>query len=326
MKIELIDAGYGDCILVTCGDVLILIDSGPKRFKIRKSVIESLKFLLNGRAIDVAIVTHNDDDHIGGFEYILDSNITIKKFIFNSLSYISKVLKVKCENKQISYKQDINLQKLLKERDIEVIALNASDKAICFGPELQITPLTPDPSVLLMMHDDAINKNRQISRLTKKELSIAECIDVIKKGEDTFYRDRSITNKSSLSFVIEYKNNSVLFLGDSHEDDVVAALKNYKPTNLKAVKLSHHGSEKNSSNELLSLIGKADYILCGDKSSHAHPNRKTISRILCFDSSPKFHLSAENVDLKEMFAECEREGFKVNVTYPTNKINRVIYE
>lgn len=326
MKIEVIDAGHGDCILVTCGDVLILIDSGPKSFKIRKSVIHSLKVLLNGRAIDIAIVTHNDDDHIGGFEYILDSNITIKKFIFNSLSYISKVLKLKSENKQISYQQDINLQKILKERDIEVIALNASDKAICLGSALQITPLTPHPSTLLMMHDDAISKNKQISRLAKKELSIAECIEVIKKGEDVFERDRSITNKSSLSFVIEYKSNSVLFLGDSHEDDVVATLKNYKSINFKAVKLSHHGSEKNTSNELLSLIGKVDYILCGDKSCHAHPNRKTISRILCFDNSPNFHLSADNIELKEIFAECEREGFKVNVTYPTNKINRVIYE
>ncbi|MEW5681968.1 MAG: MBL fold metallo-hydrolase [Pseudomonadota bacterium] len=326
MKIEIIDAGHGDCILVTCGAILILIDSGPKSFKIRKSVIDSLKALLNGREIDVAIVTHNDDDHIGGFGYIIDSNIKIKKFIFNSLSYISKVLKLKGVNKQISYQQDINLQQLLIERDIEVIAVNASDKAISLGPFMQITPLTPDPSVLVMMYDDAIKKNKQISTLIKKELSISECIELIKKGEDVFERDRSITNKSSLSFIIEHNGNNFLFLGDSHEDDVVSALKKYSHVKFKAVKLSHHGSERNTSNELLSLIGKTDYIICGDKSSHAHPNRKTISRILCFDSSPKFHLSAENIELKEMFAECENEGFQVNVTYPINKINRVIYE
>lgn len=326
MKIEILDAGHGDCILVTCGEVLILIDSGPKSFKIRKSVIDRLKNLLNGRAIDIAVVTHNDDDHIGGYKSILDNDISIKKFIFNSLSYISEVLKVKSDNKQISYQQDIDLDKLLKELNIEAIALNASDKAVSYEPNLKIIPLTPSPSALTSMLDDAIKKNKQISKLAKSELSIAECLEAIRTGQDHFEKDRSITNKSSLSLIIEYQNNSVLFLGDSHEEDVVAALNNNEFNNFKAVKLSHHGSDKNTSSNLISLIGKTEYILCGDKSSHEHPNRKTISRILNFDSSPKIHLSADNNKLRQMFVECEVEGFKVDVTYPTDKVNRVIYE
>ncbi|ELO1772341.1 hypothetical protein QXB69_000372 [Vibrio fluvialis] len=326
MKIEIIDAGHGDCILVTCGEVLILIDSGPKSFKIRKYVIDRLKNLLCGRAIDIAVVTHNDDDHIGGFKSILESNISIKKFIFNSLSYISNVLKLKGNNKQISYQQDIDLNKILKELNIEVLALNSSDQAIFLQPDLKIIPLTPSPSTLKSMHDDAINKNKQISKLIKKELSISECLETIRKGQDHFEKDRSITNKSSLSLIIEYQGNSVLFLGDSHEEDVVAALSNYEFNNFKAVKLSHHGSEKNTSRELISLIGKTEYILCGDKSSHEHPNRKTISRILNFDSSPKIHLSADNIKLKQMFVECEEEGFKLDVTFPLDKVNCVTYE
>lgn len=326
MKLEIIDAGYGDCILVTCGEILILIDSGPKSFKIRKNVIARLKNLLRGRPIDIAVVTHNDDDHIGGFKFILDNGISIKKFIFNSLNYISEVLKVKSDNKQISYQQDIDLDKLLKELNIEALALNASDNAISYEPYLKITPLTPSRSALTAIFDDAIKKNKQISKLAKPELSIAECLEAIKKGQDHFEKDRSITNKSSLSLVIEYQNYSVLFLGDSHEADVVAALTNHEFNNFKAVKLSHHGSDRNTSSNLISLIGETEYILCGDKSSHEHPNRKTISRILNFDSSPKIHLSADNSKLRQMFVECELEGFKVDVTYPTDKVNRVIYE
>lgn len=326
MKIEVIDAGHGDCILVTCGEVLILIDSGPKNFKVRKNVIDRLKGLLDGRAIDIAVVTHNDDDHIGGYKYILDSDISIKKFIFNSLSYISKILKVKSDNKQISYQQDIDLDKLLKELNIEALALNASDKAISYKPDLKIIPLTPNISALTAILGDAIKKNKQISKLAKTELSIAECLEYIRKGQDHFEKDRSITNKSSLSLIIEYQNNSVLFLGDSHEEDVISALNNNEISNFKAVKLSHHGSEKNTSSKLISLIGKTEYILCGDKSSHEHPNRKTISRILNFDSTPTIHLSADNSKVRQMFVECEEVGFKVDVSYPTDKVNRVIYE
>lgn len=326
MKIEIIDAGHGDCILVTCAEVLILIDSGPKSFKIRNHVIEKLKSLLNGKAIDIAIVTHNDDDHIGGFKYIIDSGILIKKFIFNSLNYISKVLKANRENKQISYQQDIDLQELLQVNKIDVLALNTSEQDVLIGGDLRIIPLTPNPSVLLAMHDDAIKKNKQISRLNKKELSIAECMVNITNGQDYFEADRSITNKTSLSLIIEYVGERYLFLGDSHADDVIFSLIKRQANNFKAVKISHHGSEKNTSRELISLIGKTEYILCGDKSSHANPSRRTISRILCFDSTPIIHLSADNIELRKMFDECKNEGFNVKVTYPADKVNRVIYE
>ena len=84
--VYVLDAGHGDCILLDFEHTLILIDSGPKTFLIRRNVIEKLKDLLNERTIDIAIVTHNDDDHIGGYEYVISSGIKIEKFIFNSLS------------------------------------------------------------------------------------------------------------------------------------------------------------------------------------------------------------------------------------------------
>ncbi|EDH9033372.1 hypothetical protein CCO98_24045, partial [Salmonella enterica] len=85
--INVLDAGHGDCILLDFIHTLILIDSGPKTFLIRRNVIEKLKELLHDRAIDIAIVTHNDDDHIGGYKYVISSGIKIEKFIFNSLSF-----------------------------------------------------------------------------------------------------------------------------------------------------------------------------------------------------------------------------------------------
>jgi beta-lactamase superfamily II metal-dependent hydrolase len=326
MQIEIIDAGHGDCILVKCDKTLILIDSGPKNFKIRKRVIEQLKKTLNGRPIDIAIVSHNDDDHIGGFKYIIDNGILIKSFIFNSLNYISKVLKAGKINKKISYRQDLELHKLLETKEINVTSLNSSDNPILYSESLKITPLTPNQNTLLSLHDNAIKKNKKISNKKKKELSVSESLTLIKEGKDLFVKDRSLTNKSSLSIILEYKNTCLLFLGDSHEEDVVKALKNYGSVKFDAVKLSHHGSEKNTSSELIAKIGKTEYILCGDKSSHSHPNSKTISRIINFDNEPTIHLSADNLELRKMFLECSEEGFEVNITYPLDNINRVSYE
>lgn len=47
--VNILDAGHGDCILLDFTHTLILIDSGPKTFLIRRNVIEKLKDLLNDR-------------------------------------------------------------------------------------------------------------------------------------------------------------------------------------------------------------------------------------------------------------------------------------
>lgn len=326
MLIKIIDAGHGDCILIECGDTLILVDSGPRSFKIRSRVVNALKNTLRNRPIDVAIVSHNDDDHIGGFKHIVKSGIVIKTFIFNSLKYISQVLQDNKKNKQISYNQDDELNNVIESEAINVLPLNASDSSVFLNKEVKITPLTPYESALVSMHEDSQRKQKQISKGREKEPSISECLDLIRNKQDLFNQDTSITNKTSLSIIIEYKDRALLCLGDSHEDDVIKSLNCNKKIPFNAVKLSHHGSERNTSSELLALIGKTEYILCGDKSRHALPNRKTIGRILTFDKNPTFHLSSCSVELREMFEECVNEGFDVDVTYPTKDINRVSYE
>ncbi|MFQ2443884.1 MBL fold metallo-hydrolase [Aeromonas caviae] len=113
MKIDIIDAGHGDCLLVTCGESIILVDSGPESFRIRRQLTKSLKRILNGKPINIAIVTHNDDDHIGGYKYLMADGVVIQKFIFNSLDLIEEIIKKDTNNKKISFRQDRELQKSL---------------------------------------------------------------------------------------------------------------------------------------------------------------------------------------------------------------------
>jgi len=126
VNVNILDAGHGDCILLDFTHTLVLIDSGPKTFLIRRNVIEKLKDLLNDRTIDIAIVTHNDDDHIGGYEYVLSSGIKIEKFIFNSLSICGELFND--HEQQISYNQDIGLDTLIKDKTVslEVLVMNQS--------------------------------------------------------------------------------------------------------------------------------------------------------------------------------------------------------
>lgn len=325
MYIDILDAGHGDCLLVTCGKILILIDAGPKSFKIRKNVTQRLKTLLNGRYIDIAIVTHNDDDHIGGYKYFLDSGVNIKMFIFNSLSFISEVFKK--NDKKISFRQDNELNEIINNLGIKIQTFQQEDSPLIFD-EIIFTALTPNNKILEKLDNKAKTEShhKKIAKCNFIESSIKECILDIKEGKDNFIEDKSITNKSSISFILEFMEKRILFLGDSHPTDVIYSLKTVSNVEKKfnLVKLSHHASEKNTNTELLELIGKAEYIICADKSHHGHPNNKTIGRIINFNENAKIHMSSRNEVLSKVFEECILQGYPISVTYPDNGVNRVV--
>lgn len=258
--INVLDAGHGDCILLDFIHTLILIDSGPKTFLIRRNVIEKLKDVLHDRAIDIAIVTHNDDDHIGGYEYVLSSGIKIEKFIFNSLSICGEIFND--HEQQISYNQDISLDTLIKDKTVSLEALVFGNEPVIIN-DIKLIPLTPTIDALHHMHDDYIKKNQpQISSDEKVEPTLLECIEEVANGTDKFLPDRSITNRTSLSLIIEYNGFRGLFLGDAWATDVIESFRlNKIEPGFCVTKLSHHGSERNSNSELINIIGKTEYII-----------------------------------------------------------------
>lgn len=321
----MLDAGHGDCILLDFTHTLILIDSGPKTFLIRRNVIAKLKELLNDRVIDIAIVTHNDDDHIGGYEYIIASGIKFEKFIFNSLSICNEIFTD--NEQQISYNQDINLDSFIKDLDISLEKLVFGNKPVIIN-DIKLIPLTPTIDALQHMHDNYIKKNQpQISSDKKVELTLLECIEEIANGNDKFIPDRSVTNRASLSLIIEYKDFRGLFLGDAWASDIIEAFRlNQIEPGFCVTKLSHHGSEKNSNIELINIIGKTEYIFCADKSKHNHPNNKTIARILSQFPEATFHFSSDNDVVRSIFSENNVLGCKVLCTYSSNGVNVRYYE
>lgn len=323
--VNILDAGHGDCILLDFTHTLILIDSGPKTFLRRRNVKEKLKDLLNDRTIDIAIVTHNDDDHIGGYEYVLSSGIKIEKFIFNSLSICGELFND--HEQQISYNQDISLDTLIKDKTVSLEALVFGNEPVIIN-DIKLIPLTPTIDALHHMHNDYIKKNQpQISSDEKVEPTLLECIEEVANGTDKFLPDRSITNRTSLSLIIEYNGFRGLFLGDAWATDVIESfrLKKIEP-GFCVTKLSHHGSERNSNSELINIIGKTEYIICADKSKHNHPNNKTIARILVQYPEAIFHFSSDNEDVRSIFNENNVLECQAECTYSSNGVNVRYYE
>jgi beta-lactamase superfamily II metal-dependent hydrolase len=111
-------------------------------------------------------------------------------------------------------------------------------------------------------------------------------------------KDTSKTNGSTISFIIEYKEKDLekklLFLGDSHEDIVFEQLEKLKNKGYKlifdVVKISHHGSNKNTSQRLIDLIESEKFIISTDGRKHNHPNIELISKILNRKSKKKIDI------------------------------------
>ena len=336
LKIHLIDAAHGDCLLLDFDHSKILIDCGPKSFKARRDVLANIeKILGENSVIDIAIVTHNDDDHIGGFEFLLDTSIKINTIVFNSLQDIPDI--IQNSQKQISYNQDNALkQRLLAERGIKTLCLTRDSSPLIIN-DITLTAITPTAEALECILNDAnVRKEReekkrrqkQISSSKTEEIKPEEALQKIQSGQDVFVKDPSITNKSSIGLVIQCGSFSGLFLGDAHAEDVIEGLTilGFNNHQFDVVKISHHGSERNTNIESLSFLGKTDYILCANNEKHHHPNNITLARILNLDNTPTIHLSSNNPSLLEKINDFKKLGFSINESYPTNGVNTLCYE
>lgn len=77
LRIEVIDVGNADAILLQNGDTSMLIDAGENGDG--NTVLEHIR-AAGITALDVVIATHADSDHIGGMQTVLEG-IPVKKYI-----------------------------------------------------------------------------------------------------------------------------------------------------------------------------------------------------------------------------------------------------
>lgn len=120
-----------------------------------------------------------------------------------------------------------------------------------------------------------------------KNISLTD-LDIDKLINTKFVEDDSKSNKSSISFILECslenKTIKILFLGDSFCTDVIKSLDELNKQNYElkfnAIKVSHHGSNGNTSPKLLEMIESDYFIISTNGEKHKHPDLETILWIL----------------------------------------------
>lgn len=318
MKVTFLKAFNGDSIWISSDidgkPVNILIDGGTSTtysFKDKKDGKEKagdLKLLIENikaknERLDLVVLTHIDDDHIDGFlkwfsrdknavayikELWFNSGRTIKKYL-NNINIQEDNLKFNEVSTLTSVPQGVDFENLVKDQGVwkeEVIKFG--DKFLWNDILFEI--LTPNSDNLKSLLERWDEKDTESTRDTSRKLNNKKSFNELLEN-DSFEEDVNAFNGSSITFILTYNNKKFLFLGDSHPSDVVSGLeklgfnKNNKKLDVELVKLSHHGSQKNTSTELLDLIKTDKYVISTNGEKHGHPDKITIARIL--KSNPK---------------------------------------
>ena len=311
MRIRFLKAHNGDSILISVkekGQIRnILIDGGigdtyrDRKGRKGKPVDGELKNMISrirgkDQRIDLLVLTHVDDDHIGGilrwFEEDLEAHQLIDQVWFNSGKTIARHYGVptkseeqlqlhRTTNSNTSIGQGIEFEDYLIKHGIWDCGLIKSGQDIQkFGLTFEI--LSPNRKrliALLKKWDRDKPDYRTSGKGDDYHLSLKEHIK-----NDNFKQDAAAHNGSSIAFIMHYKNKKWLFLADAHPSVILGALnkRGYSKENpLKAefVKLSHHGSKANNSVEMLELIATRKYIVSSSGKGHQHPNKQMISRL-----------------------------------------------
>lgn len=340
MKIKFLKAFNGDSILISFKEGQnsrnILIDGGMPATYIQKGkngkpeygelkeTIDTIRE--RNEKIDLLVLTHVDDDHVGGvlkwFEKDEDAHKLIGKVWFNSGRLISQYFDEE-ENKDnlltlnpdettlTSIGQGVKFEDYIESKGIWdrsiVIALEYIEY---LGIKFKILSPGPDKLKLLLgkWEKEASESLDTSADKNDYDLTLTEHI-----ASDKFKEDPAIHNGSSIAFILTFEKKNFVFLADAHPTVVVNSLKEFgyskeKPLKAELVKISHHGSKANNSIEMLELIDASKYIISTNGDKHAHPNKKTLARLASVnDNCEVFFNYPEQIE--KIFSENDYSDF-----------------
>ncbi|WP_377158164.1 hypothetical protein ACFJIX_05010 [Roseateles sp. UC29_93] len=98
--------------------------------------------------------------------------------------------------------------------------------------------------------------------------------------------DNAVANGSSIAVVAEYQGRRIALLGDAHAPTLTAALRRLAGAageprlRLDAVKMAHHGSAANLSEDFLSRIECSTWLISTDGSIFNHPDDEAIHTVV----------------------------------------------
>lgn len=286
--IEMLDVADADAFIVFVSieifcelqEKLILVDAG--RYSDGDKIAKHLKKYYPGKCVDLAIVSHCDVDHYGGFIRLLElmhegknNAVQIRKFLINDPRTLTlsqedfEALKCHCADKdrlkQIFEDKKKNLLDMIDALKIE----RNNAFAITTGKgnfQIAIETKLPMPFDFISILGPTENYYRSLvphmrkiglKVINESYSSIGDLYtldeNVLLEGVDRKEKDSSSNNLSSIIFLMNLLGKKYLFTGDAGEksfenmtDKHYAAM-----ADVFWLKVPHHGSDRNLSRNVI---------------------------------------------------------------------------
>lgn len=301
-KIHFLKAKHGDAFILECyrgtNRGVVVVDGGP--FSNKEEFVDELN---KYEKIDLMVLTHYDDDHIGGILWYLLTCKAAHKPLTTVEMWANCATEIKvATTPQLSTGQALSLANLLDEyveKQGLIWQADVKEHLCRVFPFCEIKVLSPSEDVYAAI----------IERLKERKRKEEEDVDLRLKGESRQERDlekdledlvnirkrnpdlkniSDLANAGSISFILRCDDLSILMLGDSFPQNVESCLRDIgfseeSPLKVDYVKVSHHGSRNNISNSLLDIISCNKFIIStnGGDGKSKHPDRETIANIVC---------------------------------------------
>lgn len=286
--LKVLKARHGDAFIFECvkdeGSFCMVVDSGPRLGS--KDIVPLIKELPQ---IDLLVLTHYDEDHIMGFidyfkQYPEDA-LKIKEYWCNCASQIEVDSRTTISAYDNAKSFADCLRAILKDhQDVKWIELIKAGHEYHNG-FVEIEVVAPSEQALTLNRNSYIAEQYPaISYQTMKDDFIVPLKDLADR--DTPSSSQNVNN-ASIAFILRSEGKSYLMLGDVKANDVYNYLigKGYNVENpliVDYVKVPHHGSKFNISNDLLDVVKCNRYIIStnGGSGNAFHPDRETLAKIL----------------------------------------------
>ena len=367
LKLIIIQAEYGDCLILQSSDgsnlISILIDGGPSQ-TYEKNLKPTLDTVLTCKNLDLVILSHIDNDHVlglldlfetikrekesGGSEVLKvsglwhnsfkdlirsygDSNELMRNLFsskqFYAIANENKITELPALGALKGISEGRDLTKLAQNLNIPInsqfggdLIVSKEDESVIKLQNLKFHILGPTPKNLEKLRKiwDSWIKNHSQLGGTLKDYEALQILDA------------SVTNLSSIMFMVESEEKKLLFTGDGLGRDVLEVLSEKKMLNSEGrlhvdiLKVPHHGSERNVSEQFFDTI-TADMYIISANGRDDNPSFVTLKWII--ESGKKYHgkvtivATNKTESIKKVMREYDSNQFQYSFVFLEPKTN-----